>query len=88
MSEVLENWSQVLQALHLNILRLNASKTVVCPVTTNILGWVWSNDTLRASKHRTTAFSSVDLPRTFQELKSFIGAYKVLSRVINLGPVR
>ena len=81
-SDLLNNWSRVLTALNANNLRLNASKTVICPLTTTILGWVWSNGTLQASKHRITALSSVDPPKTVQGLRSFIGAYKVLSRVI------
>ena len=80
--EVLHTWSCVLAALSKNNLRLSATKTIICPKTANILGWVWSQGTLRASTHRIAALSSVDTPQTVQGLRSFIGACKVLSRVI------
>ena len=77
-----KNWSRVLTALNNNNLRLSASKTIVCPKTTNILGWIWSEGTLRASQHRITSLANVKPPTTVQGLRSFIGAYKVLSRVL------
>ena len=80
--EALHNWSRVLEALNANNLRLSATKTTICPKTTNILGWVWSQGTLSASPHKLSALSTVVPPTTVQGLRSFIGAYKVLSRVI------
>ena len=81
--DLAHNWSRVLEALEHNDLRLSASKTIVCPRTTNILGWIWSAGTLRASPHKLTALSTVEPPPTVQGLRSFIGAYKVLSRVLS-----
>lgn len=81
--EVLTNWRRVLTALRANNLRLSAVKTVICPTRTNILGWVWSNGTLRASPHKLSSLASVDPPRTVQGLRAFVGAYKVLSRVLH-----
>jgi hypothetical protein len=80
--EALTNWTRVLDALHRNNLRLSARKTIICPKSTTILGWIWSNGTLRASSHRLSALASVTPPPTVQGLRSFIGAYKVLSRVL------
>jgi hypothetical protein len=80
--ELLTNWSRVLEAIHKNNLRLSATKTIVSPRSTTILGWVWSDGTLRASAHRTAALSAVTPPTTVKGLRSFIGAYKVLSRVL------
>lgn len=80
--ELLENWSRVLEAITKNNLRLSASKTVICPKSTNILGWIWSAGTLRASPHRIAALSATPPPSTVKGLRSFIGAYKVLSRVL------
>jgi hypothetical protein len=37
--EALSNWRRVLTALKQNNLRLSASKTVICPKSTTILGW-------------------------------------------------
>lgn len=80
--EALSNWSRVLEALSRNNLRLSARKTVICPKSTTILGWIWGNGTLSASPHRLSMLSSVSPPQNVQGLRSFIGAYKVLSRVL------
>ena len=80
--ELLDNWSRVLDALDLCNLRLSAKKTRVCPKTTTILGWVWTQGTLHASPHRIATLSSCVYPQTVLGLRSFIGAYKVLGRVI------
>ena len=80
--EVLANWELVLAALHRNNLKLSATKTVVCPKRTTILGWIWSNGTLSASPHKISTLAAVEPPQTVQSLRSFIGAYKVLSRVL------
>ena len=80
--ELLHNWSRVLDALHLCNLRLSAKKTRACPKTTTILGWVWTQGTLHASPHRIATLSSCVHPHTVLGLRSFIGAYKVLGRII------
>ena len=80
--EVLHNWRRVLALLHKNSLRLSAAKTIICPRKAIVLGWVWSNGTLQASPHKLAALSSVEPPSTVQGLRSFVGAFKVLSRVL------
>lgn len=80
--EVLSNWRRVLTLLQNNNLRLSASKTIICPKTATVLGWIWSSGTLRASPHKLAALSAADPPSTVQGLRSFVGAYKVLSRVL------
>ena len=80
--EVLNNWRRVLALLQKNNLRLSAAKTIICPRKAVVLGWVWSNGTLQASPHKLAALSSVEPPSTVQGLRSFVGAYKVLSRVL------
>ena len=79
---LLHNWSRVLQALAVNGLHLSPSKTIVCPKTTTILGWIWSEGTLRASPHRMTTLSTCSPPTTVKGMRSFIGAYKMLARVL------
>ena len=81
-SELLSNWKKVLQALHKCDLRLSASKTIINPQSTTILGWVWNSGTLSASPHRIAALASCPEPDTVTRMRSFIGAFKVLSRVI------
>jgi len=81
--EALETWARILSALKNNNLRLAAHKTVVCPRSTTILGWVWSQGTLQASQHKVSALALVPPPKTVQGLRSFVGSYKVLSRVLH-----
>ena len=71
--EALHNWQRVLDALSTNNLRLAAHKTIVCPKTTNILGWIWCQGTLQAIPHKITALAPVELPTTVQSRRSFIG---------------
>ncbi len=50
--------------------------------TTTILGCIWSNGTPKASPHRLQALQSATTPSTVRGLRSFVRAYKVLSRVL------
>ena len=79
---LLNNWRRVLQALDRCNLRLSPTKTVICPKTTSVLGWIWSQGRLLANPHRIAVLASCPPPSTVKGLRSFIGAYKVLSRVL------
>eukprot|EP00111_Clytia_hemisphaerica_P011974 TCONS_00035180-protein len=80
--ELLENWKRVLQRLSQNNLCLSAAKTVICPVETTILGWIWKNGTLSPCVHKTSPLASVKPPATCTSMRSFIGAFKALARCI------
>ena len=80
--ELLNNWERVLQALSKCSLKLSASKTIVCPRTASILGWIWKEGTITASPHRIASLSLALPPTTVKGLRSYIGAYKVLGRVL------
>lgn len=80
--ELYTNWKRVLTALHKSNLKLSPSKTVVAPASTTILGWTWSNGIITANAHRISVLSTCPPPTTVRSLRSFIGAYKVLARVI------
>ena len=80
--ELFDNLTKLLQAIHKCGLKLSPSKTVICPKTTNILGWLWQQGTITASPHRVAALASCEQPQTVKGLRSFIGAFKVLSRVV------
>ena len=75
-------WEKVLFLLQENGLRLCATKTVCCPTSVTILGWEWSNGTIKASPHRISALVASDLPPTVLKLRSYIGSYKFLSKVM------
>ena len=82
LDDLCNNWESLLKAASRNDLRLSASQTVVNPKTTGILGWVWSQSTIKASPHSICTLQSCELPSTVTKLRSFVGAYKVLSRVL------
>jgi hypothetical protein len=80
--ELLINWRKVLYALHTNGLNLSAPKTVIAPKSTTILGWIWSQGSIHASSHRIATLATCPLPDTVRAMRSYIGAYKVLARVL------
>ena len=47
-----------------------------------ILGWIWESGTIRASPHRLSSLATCAPPKTVKGMRSFIGAYKVLARVL------
>ena len=79
---LLSNWRRVLESLDRCNLRLSPTKTIICPKSTTILGWIWSQGTLSASPHRIAVLSSYPPPQSVKGLRSFIGAYKVLGCVL------
>ena len=79
--ELLLNWKRILDALRKSNIKLSPSKTVICPHSTTILGWVWTQGCLSARQHRIATLSSCSPPVTVRGLRSFIGAYKILGRV-------
>ena len=79
---LLANWRRVLEALTKCNLKLSPPKTIIAPASAVILGWIWANGTIRASTHKVSALASCPPPKTVCSLCSFIGAYKVLSRVL------
>ena len=80
--ELYENFQQVLLKLHENDIRLSATKTFIAPASVTILGWIWNSGTLKASPHKLNALSCCPLPDTVSGLKSYIGTYRFLSRVM------
>ena len=55
LEELFDVWHLILETLSQNNLGLSGPKTIVVPLSTVILGWIWSNGTLKASSHRTAA---------------------------------
>ena len=80
--DLLKIFEQVLSILQENNLRLSAKKTFICPKSVMLLGWIWEGGFLKASPHRLSGLSECDPPSTVKALKSYLGAYKFLSRVI------
>ena len=72
-AELLHNWRRVLTALSSCGMSLSAAKTVVNPVSTQILSWMWRQDTLQACPHRVSTLAQCALPSSVRDLRSFIG---------------
>ena len=80
--ELLCNWQKVLHRMQLNNLYLSSSKTVVAPKRTTVLGWIWDSGTISVPSHKINPLTKADPPKTCSAMRSFIGAYKALSRCI------
>ena len=81
--ELQRNARRLLQCFADSGLRLSATKTtILCPTKTMILGWVWNLGTIEASPHRIATLASCDMPVTVKAMRSFVGAYKMLARVV------
>ena len=80
--DLLVNWTRILDALRKSNIKLSPSKTIICPCSIITLGWIWTQGQLSASPHRVATLSSCPPPDTVRGLPPFIGAYKVLSRVL------
>ena len=78
----LSQTGRVLQALQQSRLCFSPSKTTIAPKKTVILGWIWESGTIRASPHRISSLATCAPPKTVKGMRSFIGAYKVLARVL------
>ena len=81
-AELQQNVRRLLQSFANSGLRLSAAKTTLCPTTTTILGWVWNLGTIHASQHRIATLASCDAPLTVKAMRAFVGAYKMLARVL------
>jgi len=75
-------WKIVLDRLHQACLRLTPGKTEILPSETVILGWIWCEGKLTPSPHHTSALSVCDRPKNVKALRSYLGAYKVISRCL------
>ena len=78
--ELLKLWEEVLDRFHKNGLKLSPTKTVCCPTSTVILGWLWTAGSITPTSHRVDALKACDPPPTVKGLRSFIGVYKYMSR--------
>ena len=80
--QLYDNWSQVLNILFQNGLKLKAIKTLIFPTHAQILGWDWNNGCISACAHKLLPLTKCDPPETVTQLRSYIGAYKVFNRVV------
>ena len=57
LEELLRNWTAVLECFAAADVRLTGSKTVIAPMETTLLGWIWKNGQLTASPHKISALT-------------------------------
>ena len=69
-------WDDLLCCLSKNGLVLLAAKTVIAPVSTVVLGWIWNNGSLSVSQHKICPLRQAEPPKTCTAMHSFLGAYK------------
>ena len=81
-AEFQRNVRRLLQCFADSGLRLSATKSTICPTKTMIIGWVWNLGTIQASSHRIATLASCDTPVTVKAMRSFVGAYTMLARVV------
>ena len=79
---LLRNWERVLSVFQFNNLRLSPSKSVICPISTTVLGWLWSSGNISISPHKINPLTSCAKPTTVKALRSWIGAYKHMKSCI------
>ena len=80
--ELYSNWSEVLDTLYKNGLKLKGLKVIIAPTYAQILGWDWNNGFIKASAHKLLPLSKCEPPGTVTALRSYIGAYKFFNRTI------
>ena len=80
--DLLRDYERVLRRISENNLTLAPKKTVICPRSTVILGWRWSNGTISPCNHKISALAVVPPPKTCSSMRSYIGSFKALSRCI------
>jgi hypothetical protein len=73
---LLYNWERVLNLFEMTNLRLSPTKTVICPITATVLGWVWSAGTISVSQHKLNPLTTCDRPTTVKGMRSWCGAVK------------
>ena len=81
---LLQNWEEVLRCLDAAGIRVTATKTVIGPKETTVLGWVWKEGQLVASPHKVASLSMCARPNTIKEMRSFLGFSTRYSKVLSL----
>ena len=79
MKELLESWINILDKLSDNNLILSGDKTVIAPKSVRVVGWIWQNGKLAADMHKINPLTVCEQPENVKKLRSFLGAYRVIS---------
>ena len=79
---LLLNWLRVLQRLAENNISISADKTVICPTSVKVVGWIWKNGQLAVDTHRINPLTLCKPPEKVKQMRSFIGAFRIVTRCI------
>ena len=80
--ELLVNWERVLNKLQENNLCISPDKTIICPKSIKIIGWVSQQGTIRVYAHRTNPLTMCPRPSNVKQMRSFIGAFRSICMCI------
>ena len=81
--ELANIWETILGVLDHNKIKMSAPKTLIAPTSAVILGLKLQQGTLTATSHRISTLSTCSQLKTVKGLRSFLGAYRFLSRVLS-----
>lgn len=85
--ELLRHWIRVRTALDACGLRLSATKTIICPRSTTVSGWIWTQGRLSTSTNKVSVLSRCKLPDFALGLRSFIPRQNLkIPKKLNLPP--
>ena len=71
-----ENLHEVMQRLRECGMTIKPSKLVICPKSTTLFGWEYSNQEWKPSAHKVNPLLEVACPVTVKQLRSFCGSFK------------
>jgi len=76
LDDLFSTWENVLHLMSKGDHRLNAPKTVILPLCTTILGWIWNQGTLSASSHQISPLLKAKIPKTDTLLYRCLQSFK------------
>ena len=82
LTEVADNFKEVLNRAKLAGLTFKPEKIVVCPKSTVILGWKKINHEWFPTNHVLSPLAQAEPPSTIKKLRGWIGAYRQIAKTI------
>ena len=81
-SDLKRNYVRVLQLIQKCGLTLKPSKVEICPTSSEIFGWQLTEGFWSPTAHTCSALAEYKQPKTINQLRSFVGAFKQLSQCV------
>ena len=82
LEELAVNYAECLRKAELCNMTFKPSKTVIAPRTSTLFGWRLSDGEWTPLPHVTSSLSRTELPTTFKQLRSFLGAFKQINECV------